>query len=329
MRLAGFLVAMAVYLITGAAAWGAIYAAGLAHPLAGDAVAVLVIYVAIAPRDLARHGMAVYRALAGGELAEARRRVAAIVGRDTESLDAAGVARAAVESVAESTVDGVTAPLLFAVVAGPVGAIVYRAINTLDSMFGHQDAQYRDFGWAAARIDDLANYLPARLTAPLLCLAAALLGQRPLAAVRVLVRDGRKHPSPNAGLIEAAVAGALGVQLGGRNYYAGVPLDRPTQGEPHVPPAARHIRAAIALMLTTAALVLALALPLRAAVCSRVGWVEPCEPHQAALGGARSRQGRSPTPPTVRDLDPPYWLPRVPYSSFILPPSAFPLHPYA
>ena len=108
--------------------------------------------------------------------------VAAIVGRDTESLDEAGVVRAAVESVAESTVDGVTAPLLFAVLAGPVGAIVYRAINTLDSMFGHRTTRYRDFGWAAARIDDLANYLPARLTAPLVCLAAALLGQRPLAA---------------------------------------------------------------------------------------------------------------------------------------------------
>jgi len=249
MRLAGFLVAMAVYLITGAAAWGAIYAAGLAHPLAGDAVAVLVIYVAIAPRDLARHGMAVYRALAGGELAEARRRVAAIVGRDTESLDAAGVARAAVESVAESTVDGVTAPLLFAVVAGPVGAIVYRAINTLDSMFGHQDARYARFGWAAARIDDAANYLPARLTAPLVCLAAMLLGQRGLGAVRILVRDGRNHASPNSGLPEAAMAGALGVQLGGANWYDGQPLEKPTIGDPRVPLSAGHIQAANLLML--------------------------------------------------------------------------------
>jgi adenosylcobinamide-phosphate synthase len=262
-RLAGLLVALTVYVVTGLAAWGAIYAAGLAHPAAGDAVAVLVIYAAIAPHDLARHGMAVYRALAGGDLVEARRRVAAIVGRDTEALDLSGVVRAAVESVAESTVDGVTAPLLFAVAAGPVGAIVYRAINTLDSMFGHQDPQYRDFGWAAARIDDLANYLPARLTAPLLCVAAALLGRRPLAALRILVRDGRKHPSPNAGLVEAAVAGALGVQLGGRNFYAGLPLDRPTQGDPRVPLASRHIPAAVALMFTTAVLLLAIILPLR------------------------------------------------------------------
>jgi adenosylcobinamide-phosphate synthase len=260
--------------------------------------------------------MAVYRALAGGDLVEARRRVAAIVGRDTEALDAESVVRAAVESVAESTVDGVTAPLLFAVAAGPVGAIVYRAINTLDSMFGHQDPHYRDFGWAAARIDDLANYLPARLTAPLLCVAAALLGQRPLGAMRVLVRDGRKHPSPNAGLVEAAVAGALGVQLGGRNFYAGLPLDRATQGDPRVPLAPRHIPAAIALMFTTAALLLALILPLRTAVQSGVGWVE----QTAGPVGPRSRLGGLRAPPAARDLDPPYTVCLHP-SSFILHPS--------
>jgi adenosylcobinamide-phosphate synthase len=264
LSLAGLLVALTVYAVAGLAAWGAIALAGMLHPAAADAVAVFVIYAAIAPRDLARHSTAVRRALAGNDLVEARRRVGQIVGRDTGGLDEAGVVRAAVESVAESTVDGVTAPLFFAVVAGPVGAIVYRAVNTLDSLFGHQDERYRDFGWAAARIDDLANYLPARLTAPLLCVAAGLLRQRPLAALRVLVRDGRKHASPNAALAEAAVAGALGVQLGGRTFYDGQPLDKPAIGDPLVPLAARHIRAANALMFTTAALLLALMLPLRA-----------------------------------------------------------------
>ena len=140
--------------------------------------------------------------------------------------------RAAVESVAESTVDGVTAPLFFAVVAGPVGAMVYRAINTLDSMFGHQDERYRQFGWAAARIDDLANYLPARLTAPLVCLAAAAVAAAAAGcACESLLRDGRNHASPNAGLAEAAMAGALGVQLGGVNYYDGQPLEKPTIGD--------------------------------------------------------------------------------------------------
>ncbi len=180
-------------------------------------------------------------------------RVAAIVGRDTQQLDEAGVVRAAVESVAESTVDGVTAPLFFAAIAGPVGAMVYRAVNTLDSMFGHQDDRYRRFGWAAARIDDLANYLPARLTAPLICLAAALWisSRSGRAALRILARDGRKHASPNSGLAEAAMAGALGVQLGGVNYYDGEPLEKPTIGDAVVPLSPRHIRVANALMFLT------------------------------------------------------------------------------
>ena len=157
MRLAGLAVALGVYFVAGGAAWGAVALAGLAHPWAADVASIVIIYTTVAARDLARHSMAVFRPLSAGDLAEARRNVGAIVGRDTDRLDEAGVVRAAVESVAESTVDGVTAPLFFAALAGPVGAAVYRAANTLDSMFGHQDQQYREFGWAAARIDDAAN----------------------------------------------------------------------------------------------------------------------------------------------------------------------------
>ena len=250
-RWAGLLTALSVYLIVGALAWGLITLARLVHPLAADLVAVLVIYSTLAARDLARHALAVYRPLTAGDLDEARRRVGAIVGRDTDRLDEAGVVRAAVESVAESTVDGVTAPLFFAVIFGPVGAIVYRAINTLDSMFGHLDERYRRFGWAAARIDDLANYLPARLTAPLMCLAAFLLRQRGGAALRTLLRDGGNHASPNSGLAEAAMAGALGVQLGGANFYDGEILEKPTLGDARVPLAPRHIRLASGLMFAT------------------------------------------------------------------------------
>ena len=262
-RLAGVIAALTVYAAAGIAAWGAIELAARVHPLAGDAVAVWVIYTTVAARDLARHSMAVFRALATGDLAEARRRVSWIVGRDTERLDQAGVVRAAVESVAESTVDGVTGPLFYAIIAGPAGAMVYRAINTLDSMFGHQDDRYREFGWAAARIDDAANYLPARLTAPLVCLAALLVGQRPLGAVRILLRDRRNHASPNAGLPEAAMAGAIGVQLGGLNFYDGQPLEKPTIGDALVPLEPRHIVWANALMLATAGLFVALGLALR------------------------------------------------------------------
>ena len=262
-HLAGIVAALSVYSIAGLAAWGAIRLAGLAHPLAADVVSIVLIYTTIAARDLARHSMDVFHALASDDLAEARRRVGFIVGRDTDRLDSSGVIRATVESVAESTVDGVTGPLLFALVGGPVAAIVYRAINTLDSLFGHQDNRYREFGWAAARIDDLANYLPARLTAPLVCLAAAVLGQRPVAALRILLRDGRRHASPNSGLPEAAMAGALGVQLGGRNYYAGEPLEKPTIGDPATPLSRRHIPWANALMFTTSGLLLAVGLAAR------------------------------------------------------------------
>jgi adenosylcobinamide-phosphate synthase len=210
--------------------------------------------------------MAVFRPLAAGDLPLARQRVAMIVGRDTDQLDEAGIARAAVESVAESTVDGVTAPLFFALIAGPVGAMVYRAVNTLDSTFGYKDGRYLHFGWASARIDDVANLIPARLTAPLIAAAALLLRQRPLQSLKILLRDGRKHESPNAGLPEAAMAGALGVQLGGLNTYGGEPLDKPTIGDPLVPLAARHIPQANALMFATAGLFLGLGLAARALV---------------------------------------------------------------
>jgi adenosylcobinamide-phosphate synthase len=262
-RLAGLAVALLVYVAAGATAWGIVRLAALAGPICAAVASIAVLYTTIAARDLVHHSMAVRRALAAGDIVEARRRVAAIVGRDTGRLDERGIVRAAVESVAESTVDGVTAPLFWAIVAGPVGAVVYRAVNTLDSMFGHQDERYARFGWAAARIDDLANYLPARLTAPLLCVAAMLLGQRPLQAARVLLRDGRKHASPNAGLSEAAVAGALGVQVGGRNFYDGRPVDQPAVGDPLTPLSPRHIPLANALMGVAAVLFLAIGLSLR------------------------------------------------------------------
>jgi adenosylcobinamide-phosphate synthase len=263
-RVAGLMAALVVYLTAGLAAWGAIYLAALWHPLAADVVSIVLIYTTIAARDLVGHSMAVFHALAAGNIEDARRRVGAIVGRDTATLDESGVIRAAVESVAESTVDGVTAPLFFAIVAGPVGAVVYRAINTLDSMFGHQDERYRNFGWAAARIDDLANYVPARLTVPMACLAAALLRQRPLGALKTVLRDARNHASPNSGLAEAAMAGALGVQLGGVTFYDGQPVEKPTIGDTITPLRAHHIRLANAMMLLTSGLFLAASLFVRA-----------------------------------------------------------------
>lgn len=260
-------VAVAIVLgVTGVAAFSLIRCAAALHPLAGDIVSVLLLYTAFAARDLASHANAVYRALSNNNLAEARQRVGMIVGRDTARLDEHEVVRATVESVAESLVDGVTAPLFFAVLGGPVGAILYKAVNTLDSTFGYKNERYVQFGWASARLDDVANFLPARLTAPLVAVAAALLGHSPLPSLRIWLRDGSKHASPNAGLSEAAVAGALGVQLGGTNYYGGEPSEHPRMGDPLRPLERRDIPRANALMLATAALALLVFIGARLAV---------------------------------------------------------------
>jgi adenosylcobinamide-phosphate synthase len=235
--------------LTGVAAWGLWVFGGWVHPLLGDAVGLLLIYFSVAGRDLAGHGQSVQRALEGGDVPQARRRVAMLVSRDTEHLGEPGIARATVESVAENLVDGLTAPLLFAASFGPVGAMVYRAVNTLDAMFGYRNERYREFGWAAARLDDAANYVPARLTGPLLCLLAPLVGGSCAQAWATMRRDHGKHPSPNGGWSESAVAGALGVQLGGENRYFGAVSFRPLLGENRRPLVAADIGRTIRLVL--------------------------------------------------------------------------------
>jgi adenosylcobinamide-phosphate synthase len=253
-RVAGVLAWLFVVGTAAGLAWAIWRVAGAAHPALADAAAVWIVYTTLAARDLARHSGTVYTALAAGDLPAARAKVALIVGRDTAGLDTAGVSRAAVETVAESTLDGVTAPLFFAFLLGPVGAMAYRAANTLDSMFGHRDERYLRFGWASARLDDLANLVPARLTALVMVPAAALLGLRAGAAGRIAWRDARKHPSPNSGFPEAATAGALGVRLGGTNTYGGEAETRPFIGDPAVALEPRHIRLANRLMFATALL---------------------------------------------------------------------------
>jgi adenosylcobinamide-phosphate synthase len=262
-RAAGILAALTVILTTGLLSFGLIYGAHSISPILGTAVSVLFLYTSIAARDLARHGMNVYRALKSGDIQEARRRVSYIVGRDTDVLDENGVVRATVESVAENTVDGVTAPLFYAILGGPVAVMVYKAMSTLDSTFGYKNDRYLQFGWASARVDDLANYIPARLTIPLIALAAAVLGMRPLNALRICRRDGRKHASPNSGLSESAMAGALGVQLGGPVYRKGELFSAPLLGDPIVTLGARHIPAINRLMYATSGITVAVLLGLR------------------------------------------------------------------
>lgn len=250
-RLAGVITVLSVLAVTGLVTYAVIAAAGFIHPWAGDAVSILLLYTTLSAKDLRDHSMNVYHALDAGNLGEARGKVAMLVGRDTDVLDEAGVVRATVESVAENTVDGVTAPLLFGIIAGPVGAMLYKAINTLDSTFGYKNERYLQFGWASARLDDLANFIPARLTALVIPVAAAVLGLSPLNSLKILLRDRKKHPSPNSGMSEAAMAGALNIQLGGLNHYFGQPSFRPTMGDPVRTLEKEDIRRVNALMYAT------------------------------------------------------------------------------
>lgn len=265
-RIAGVSVAFAVVGLTALAAWALLIFASAFHPLAGDVASIFLLYTGLAARDMIRHSTEVYGALKSGSLALARRRVAMICGRDTDRLDESGVAKATVESVAENMVDGVTAPLFFAVLGGPVALMAYKAVSTLDSTFGYKNERYMEFGWASARLDDLANFIPSRLTGMLVPVAAMILGRSWLRAVWVFCRDRKNHPSPNSGQAEAAVAGALGVQLGGLSYYGGQPSNKPTLGDPLSPVAPSHIPQANALLLVTSGLVLALFLGARLAV---------------------------------------------------------------
>lgn len=180
-----------------------------------------------AGRELRRAARHVGALAAGGDLAGARRELPTLVGRDPTSLDASGIAAATIESVAENSVDAVVAPAFWAVVAGAPGAAAYRAINTMDAMVGHRNERYRRFGWAAARLDDIANYLPARMFAALVAVVAPLPARAVLDVVR---RDAPAHPSPNAGVAEAAVAAAIGRQLGGPLRYGATVENRPLLG---------------------------------------------------------------------------------------------------
>lgn len=206
------------------------------------AATALATWIVLGGRGLAAEGEAMAELLDAGDLPAARRRLSHLCGRDATELGVRELARAATESVAENTSDAVVAPLLWGAVAGVPGLLGYRALNTLDAMVGHRSARYERFGWAAARADDLANLVPSRIAA----LAAAVLSDRPSRAWRIWRRDGSRHPSPNAGQVESAFAGALGVRLGGVNSYGGRVEDRGTLGD-GPPPGTADLRRAVAL----------------------------------------------------------------------------------
>ncbi|HEY7174783.1 MAG TPA: cobalamin biosynthesis protein [Micromonosporaceae bacterium] len=227
----------------------ALHRATRQHPIARAAVVAVATWAAVGGTSLAREADAMADELDADDLEAARRRVPNLCGRDPSALDAGDIGRATVESVAENTSDATVAPLLWGGVAGLPGIVGYRAVNTLDAMVGHRSDRYRDFGTAAARLDDVANFVPSRVTALLTIPAAAIVADRAgpagrcrrgprsraFATFATWLRDRNQHPSPNSGQCEAAMAGALGVRLGGRNVYHGRVDVRPTLGRGPLP----------------------------------------------------------------------------------------------
>lgn len=225
------LVILTVGISTGVAAL-LLWLCGQIHPYLAFAGETLLCYQLLAARALRDESVKVYKALRDGTLDDARKAVSMIVGRDTDRLDEIGVAKAAVETVAENTSDGVIAPLLFLAIGGAPLGVLYKSINTMDSMIGYKNDRYLYFGRAAAKLDDLVNFIPARLAGVLLCLAARPAGFDGRNAWRIFRRDRKNHKSPNSAHTEAAAAGALDVQLAGSSYYFGKLVEKPTIGDP-------------------------------------------------------------------------------------------------
>lgn len=238
---AGLLLALLLPLGTLALSRGILLLLNRLFPPLALLLEVLWCWQALAVKNLRDEAMGVYRALTAGTISQARGAVSRIVGRDTAALDRDGVTRAAVETVAENFSDGVAAPLFYMMLGGAPLALCYKAVNTMDSMLGYQNERYLYFGRAAARLDDGANYIPARLAALLLIGAAKLTGQDAAGALRIWRRDRRKHESPNSAQCEAAMAGALGLRLCGPASYGGILHDKPWIGDGRRPIEAEDI----------------------------------------------------------------------------------------
>ncbi len=248
-RCAGVGLAVVVVGVTTAVAWGTVALGDRLGPLGGLLIRALLIYWGLAARSL---GAEALRAAEAADLTTARRELALIVGRDTATLDSGEIGRACIETVAENCNDAVVAPLFWLALGGPGALWAYKAVNTLDSMVGYRNELYRHIGWASARLDDLMGFVPARLTWLLIAAAALVRGERAGSALRLGWRDGRKHPSPNAAWGEAAMAAALGVQLGGPATYGGIAAFKPLLGDPGATIGPATVRRAVGLMRTAA-----------------------------------------------------------------------------
>lgn len=215
------------------------------NPHLGAAAWIYLGYVVLSIKDLRVKGKAIWNELENGSIVEARKHLSKIVGRDTDNLSQDKIIKAAVESIAENTNDGIVAPLFYLILGGPVLAVAYKAINTLDSMIGYKNEEYRHFGWFSAKSDDVANFIPARICGFLIPLSSLIRGKGFKRSFLTVLRDGRKHPSPNSGISEAAMAGALGVRLGGGSFYQGKEVIKPYIGKERTMSEPRKIKEAL------------------------------------------------------------------------------------
>ena len=260
----GGLLVIAVIAAASLCTWVIITAGQMLSSNLGASMAILIAWTAISARGLDDAAREVEHHLRAGDEGRARYAIRALAGRDPETLDSSGLIRATIESVAENSSDGIIAPLLFLFVAGPVGSIAYKSVNTLDSMIGYKSTRYLYFGRLAARLDDLVNLVPSRLTAISIGLAAAIVTGRARNSISTILVDGHKHESPNAGYPEAAMAGALGVELGGDAFYAGELVRHPRLGRAELPLGLDALHSARKIMWIASAIALLVMLLLRA-----------------------------------------------------------------
>ena len=245
------------------------------HPYLGAVIESIMTYQILATKCLKVESMKVYQELKKGDIAASRKAVSMIVGRDTECLDETGVAKAAIETVAENTSDGVIAPMIFTAIGGPILGFFYKAVNTMDSMVGYKNDRYLYFGRTAAKLDDIVNYIPARISALLMIVAAFLSGKsyNGRQAWRIWHRDSRKHASPNSAQTESVCAGALGIQLAGDASYFGKVVKKPYIGDPKRQVEYEDIRRANRLMNRTAWICELLCLGILTWVAAGCGWL--------------------------------------------------------
>jgi len=254
LKTSGAILSILLILITWCLTSILVLSAQLIHPILKTFIEIILIYYCISIRSLRDSAMEVYKLLNHGKLGAAKKKLAFIVGRDVEKLSEEGVVLAAVETVAENLVDGVMSPLFFAAIGGAPLAMAYKMVNTLDSMIGYKNEKYRNFGKAAAKIDDVANFIPARLSIPVISLAVQILSGKGWGAFKTAIKEGSKHTSPNAGYPEAAFAGGLGIKLGGPNYYGGQLVPKPYIGERLGNAKIEHIRKACDIMMLSSLL---------------------------------------------------------------------------